>query len=80
MNRKDGFLKYIIVGILFVIIMFGVVIFVFFGKKLVEEFVYILIEIIVKLFIEIFESSIVFLIVIIELSIEIMSVSSDESW
>ena len=64
-------MKYTIAGILSVIIMFGAVIFVFFGKKPVEESV--------QSSTKISESSTVSSTATTESSTEITSVSSDES-
>ena len=69
-------MKYTIAGILSVIIMFGAVIFVFFGKKPVEESVHTSTETTVKSSTKISESSTVST---TESSTEITSVSSDES-
>ena len=71
-------MKYTIAGILSVIIMFGAVIFVFFGKKPVEESVHTSTETTVKSSTKISESSTVST-ATTESSTEITSVSSDES-
>ncbi|MGL9933370.1 hypothetical protein IGJ09_001789 [Enterococcus sp. DIV1434a] len=72
-------MKYTIAGILSVIIMFGAIIFVFFGKKPVEESVHTSTETTVKSSTKISESSTVSSTATTESSTEITSVSSDES-